>query len=683
MNNSSFIDLTSLDNSLFGLPQLHDFLTNNGEAWVNRPGSPGAQEDLFHELVRDYDFKADNSPIFEDEDGKSSINSIFESIKPRQNSELATANPFGFEMMGSNTTLMGNFNFDQFLPQKSFFVDPNPSPLNVPLPANFVTSDGQITFPQSNAVIDVSYNGFNPQAQSAFQFAVNIWQSLLDSPVPISVEASFTGLGAGVLSSSRPTVMGRDFNGAPQAGTWYPIALANSIARTDFLPNNSDIQVSLNNSFNWYYGTDGNVPSGQFSFVTVALHELCTGLGFFGLMDNQSGNGSWGGGSGYPSIYDRFTENGSGQSLINDFPNPSTALGNQLTSNNIYFDGANANGANGGNRVKLYAPSTWQPGSSYVHLDEIFNNTPNALMTYSLGAGESIFDPGSITLGLLKDLGWKVNNLPPVPSLAINDVIITEGDSGITKATFRVTRTGNATNPITVNYATTNGTAIAGSDYLATSGTLTFAPNEMTKSITVSIIGDTVIEPDESFFVNLSNAVNAKITDSQGLGKISNDDILTYGYGDQLQTPLIRFQNTDRPGTYLFAGATEAISIRQNYPSFKEEGFAFQVAVSKTDPLMQTFYRFRNDDPGREGTYLFAAEQEAISIRQNYKNFVEEGVAFYSYSAGIGNGTTDYNRFQNSNVPGTYLFAGPGETQSIINNYPAFILEGSAFAAAN
>jgi hypothetical protein len=147
-----------------------------------------------------------------------------------------------------------------------------------------------------------------------------------------------------------------------------------------------------------------------------------------------------------------------------------------------------------------------------------------------------------------------------------------------------------------------------------------------------------------------------------------------------LNTTLIRFRNVDKPGTYLFTGEQEAASVRQNYRNFFQEGVAFQVASAQTDPLLQPFYRFRNTSPGREGTYLFAGSGEAASIRQNYRNFVEEGVAFYAYPAGTGNGTTNFNRFQNNGMPGTYLFAGPGESSSIINN-PNFTCEGPAFAA--
>ena len=300
--------------------------------------------------------------------------------------------------------------------------DPNPSKFRVSLPANFLTSTGQFTPPKSNTVINVNYTGFTPQAQTAFQFAVDIWEGLLDSSVPITVDAAFTALAPNVLGQAGANTVNRDFSGATQTGTWYSAALANSLAGTDLDTTSSDISAEFSNNFDWYYGTDGNVPTNQLSFVSVVLHELGHGLGFFGLMNNQSGNGSWGI-NGFPSIYDRFTENGSGQSLINTslFPNPSTTLGSQLTSNNIFFDGTNANAANGGNRVQLYAPTTWNGGSSYSHLGEVFNNTPNALMTYSIGAGESILNPGPVTLGLFKDMGWKLAGTSTVPTLAIGD----------------------------------------------------------------------------------------------------------------------------------------------------------------------------------------------------------------------------------------------------------------------
>ncbi len=112
------------------------------------------------------------------------------------------------------------------------------------------------------------------------------------------------------------------------------------------------------------------------------------------------------------------------------------------------------------------------------------------------------------------------------PSLAINDVRITEGNSGTTNAVFTVTRTGAANQPFSVRYATANNTALAGNDYTAVSGTLSFTASETSKTISVPIVGDSAVELDETFFINLSSPTNAVIGDGQGLGTIINDDTL-------------------------------------------------------------------------------------------------------------------------------------------------------------
>ena len=112
-----------------------------------------------------------------------------------------------------------------------------------------------------------------------------------------------------------------------------------------------------------------------------------------------------------------------------------------------------------------------------------------------------------------------------VTRLSINDVTIVEGNAGTTNATFTITRTGSLAQSTTVTYSTANGTASPGSDYTTTTGNVTFGVNETTKTVVVPIIGDTTLEPNETFFVNLTNPTNsAVLVDSQGLGTIINDD---------------------------------------------------------------------------------------------------------------------------------------------------------------
>src|SRR5262249_43437992 len=112
----------------------------------------------------------------------------------------------------------------------------------------------------------------------------------------------------------------------------------------------------------------------------------------------------------------------------------------------------------------------------------------------------------------------------PTPTLSINDVPVTEGSTGTVNVVFTVSLSAASGRPVTVDFATNDGTATAGPDYQARSGTLTFNPGETTKTITVQVTGARVGEPDESFFVNLASATNALIADSQGLGIVADDE---------------------------------------------------------------------------------------------------------------------------------------------------------------
>jgi hypothetical protein len=112
----------------------------------------------------------------------------------------------------------------------------------------------------------------------------------------------------------------------------------------------------------------------------------------------------------------------------------------------------------------------------------------------------------------------------PLPSLTINDVQVIEGNSGTVNAVFTVSLNTASGRTVTVNYATADGTGVAPGDYTAASETLTFIPGETSKQVPVEVKGDTTIEADEKFYVNLSGANNATIADGQGVGTIRNDD---------------------------------------------------------------------------------------------------------------------------------------------------------------
>ena len=117
-----------------------------------------------------------------------------------------------------------------------------------------------------------------------------------------------------------------------------------------------------------------------------------------------------------------------------------------------------------------------------------------------------------------------INDNDPAPLLSINDIRVAEGNGGTGNVAFTVTLSAVSARTVTVNFATVDGSATAGSDYNARSGSVTFAPGQTSKTITVGIKGDTVSESDETFKVNLSGAVNANIADNQGVCTITNDD---------------------------------------------------------------------------------------------------------------------------------------------------------------
>lgn len=259
----------------------------------------------------------------------------------------------------------------------------------------------------ATAVFDVTYVGFTRRARHSFQAAVNVWASRITTSVPITVKARFEPLGRGVLGSARASRLHHDFTGAPQRNTWYVDAVANKRAGRNLDPS-PDIRASFNSNLPaWYFGTDGNTPSGKYDFKSVVLHELGHGLGFLGAGSvNSDAQGTVRAGR-FPISYDRFTENGAGAGLLG-FPDDSRSLGYQLTSRAVYFDSAAVRNANGGARARLYAPTGWQPGSSYSHLNEATyrQGNTNSLMTPFLNDAEAIHSPGRITLAMFKAIGW-------------------------------------------------------------------------------------------------------------------------------------------------------------------------------------------------------------------------------------------------------------------------------------
>ena len=120
-------------------------------------------------------------------------------------------------------------------------------------------------------------------------------------------------------------------------------------------------------------------------------------------------------------------------------------------------------------------------------------------------------------------VGTIVNN-DSLPSLSIADASVTEGNAGQTSLSFTISLSAASGSDVTVDYATSDGTATAGSDYTASSGTATITAGQLQADISVPVLGDLVDEPDESFSLALTNVTGATLVDSSGNGLIADDD---------------------------------------------------------------------------------------------------------------------------------------------------------------
>ena len=197
--------------------------------------------------------------------------------------------------------------------------------------------------------------------------------------------------------------------------------------------------------------------------------------------------------------------------------------------------------------IALTGTLTFEPGETSktvtvsVRRDSVYERDE----TFTL----NLSNPTRAVFGDDQGLGT-IRNDEAVPVLAVASVSIDEGDTGTTAATFTVTLAGVSDVPATVDYATLDGTATAGSDFTSVAGTLTFAARETSKTVTVLVNGDTNLEPNETFALVLSNPVEASMPPSTTvpIGTIVNDD----------STPVAIAgpdQSADEPATVAFDGS--------------------------------------------------------------------------------------------------------------------------------
>jgi hypothetical protein len=313
----------------------------------------------------------------------------------------------------------------------------------------------------ANIVVD--YTGFTTEAQAAFQAAVDIWETLISSPVTIRISANWETLGTNVLGSASPYTYYRNFQGAQKLGIWYPIALAEKMTGKDLNDSSEpDIYASFNSAqAAWYYGTGD--PANKYDLTSVVLHEIGHGLGITHSYEVSSGTGQIQSFFAFPVIYETFLQNGAGTNLVENFTSPSTTLGTQLTSGNLFFNSPLVAGVSS-NLAKIYAPATYTAGSSIAHLNESTYpaGNVNSLMTPSFSSGEINHNPGPLTMALLNDMGWNelhvkqtaLSNTETVNqdfNVVCQIVKDTDYDPGSVKLTYAI----NSVNPTTITMTAT------------------------------------------------------------------------------------------------------------------------------------------------------------------------------------------------------------------------------------
>jgi hypothetical protein len=279
----------------------------------------------------------------------------------------------------------------------------------------------------------VNYTGFTPEAQNAFQYAVDIWSKILNLTVPIEINANFAPLAPGVLGQAGPDAF------YSLGSIVFPEALADQLVSGDI--GGADMNMTFSSTFPFYFGLDGCPGATEFDFATIVLHEIGHGLGFLSSDFTFEANsfpqffganhpaGACVGFAGFtaplPYIFDLGLKSASfggtpynamaGLTPFAGLQNSGCFIGlnEYFTRNDLTFIGADLQACLGG-PAKIYAPNPYRRGSSISHFDEATyaGVHANALLTPFVAPGEAIHDPGC-ALAVLKDIGYDVNDLVP------------------------------------------------------------------------------------------------------------------------------------------------------------------------------------------------------------------------------------------------------------------------------
>ena len=240
--------------------------------------------------------------------------------------------------------------------------------------------------------------------------------------------------------------------------------------------------------------------------------------------------------------------------------------------------------------------------------------------------GDVIFEANErFTLELLSVVGAAlvdgvgagiINNDDPAPTLSVNDVMVTEGDSGTTEAVFTVTLSGQTNLQVSFGFSVANGTAIEHEDFLGVGGGELMIPGITTRTIAVPILGDTITEGNETFFLNISDPSGATIVDGQGVATIVDDEsasepaILQFSTreqsvpeaGSNIIVTVTRSGNLSAPSTVDYATSTPIGGGASDRSDFTAALGKLNFDVGQTS---KSFTVFITDDVFIEGNERF------------------------------------------------------------------------------
>lgn len=461
----------------------------------------------------------------------------------------------------------------------------------LPPPASYGRLNKQAKTNSSSFVVD--YVNFPTEAEEAFQMAVDIWATILESPVTIRIKAIWEPLGTGVLGAASPGDYVRNFEGAQKRNIWYPVALAEKMTGLELnSTTGADIEATFNSNYSsWYFGTDGVPPAGKFDFLTIVLHEIGHGLGITHAYTVVGSNGTI---SNFfnnnPVVFESFVENGLASRLVTNYVSPSPELKEQLIGSNLFFNGPNVLAQNANIKAKIYAPANYSSGSSIAHVDELTYpaGDQNSLMTPQIGFAEAIHNPGPIVIGMLKDMGWsgtyirhsKVNNSEdvntPFPIVANIASEVTYDENSL-KLYHRT----------------------EGQEFTSLSMSTTGIPNEFSANIPA-----TGVPSNYEYYIGVVNNFAEEITNQ---GKVFNQgQPITQGFfrfetGPDTEVPIIQHQ----PKPFVLAGDTELLI---------EANISDNIALQKAD-----IEYFINDvSQGIFNMTLVDADDSLYNITINY-----------------------------------------------------------------